>query len=228
MSVETLICKAYNSVIICSDFTSCLPKQLILKSGYCFILVCIPICELLLPLIRKKLPYLKILVRMMIGGTCCLLSLLIMLALAVSNHLPNKCIKSSTASQIWSEVEKHDYLYIIPSLLNCIGIYLGIVTGIEFICAQCPYTMKGLIYGVLYFFLGSGFTMFFYLDSIVKFKTIKVNQNIVLEDADFGVLINTIVVILFGTISIIGIRCYEARKRDSGDEIDNSNISVNS
>ena len=215
MSTEILISELYKTISICSDFTSCMSKQLVLKSGYYFILVCIPACELLiLPFVRKKLPYLKILIRMVVGGACCLLSLLIVLALALSNQLCNKYYTNTTnVSQIKIEMEKPLYWYIGPSVLNCIGIYLGMVTGTEFICAQCPYTMKGLIYGVLYFFLGTGFTLIYYLD-LIKIKTFTIYHNIILKDISLSLLINTSIVLLFGIISIIGVCCYKSRKRE--------------
>ena len=45
---------------------------------------------------------------------------------------------------------KFYYLVIIPQILNGLSLILVFLTMLEFICAQAPYKMKGLLIGVWY------------------------------------------------------------------------------
>jgi len=49
-----------------------------------------------------------------------------------------------------------DYKWIlIPNTVEYLGIYLLWITATEFICSQSPYSMKGLIFGLLFEFIGA-------------------------------------------------------------------------
>ena len=214
ISSEVLINnEGYTPLSNCSHFLSCFSKQMCLKSGYIFITVCIPVWKILVyPLVRKHLPHLKILVRMSIGGSCFLLGMLITLILLaqLNNKDGSTCTSNITLSLCYDSHFLH--WYILPSILNCIGMYLGMVAGIEFICAQCPYTMKGIVYGLLFFFFGIGFTVFSSINSI-PVKCFEVNSATISREM-FFLVINTSILALLSVIAVIGICCYKSRKRE--------------
>ncbi len=197
---------------LCSDYATCLLNQIRIKSGYFFISLLIPV-YLMLHWVRKHLPYLKILTRLTIGGFCCMLSLIIILSIMSSHQLPsskNHISPNSTKT----EEENANYWFILPSLLNSIGMYLGMVSGNEFICAQCPYRMKGLIYGLLYFCLGCGFSFFSIVDMEEVISIIPDHYSILLNLTSYKLVINISIVLLFGIVGIGGVCCYKVRSRE--------------
>ena len=48
------------------------------------------------------------------------------------------------------------YWIIIPGALNGFSLYIFFLAGIEFICAQAPFNMKGIIFGLMYTLYGLG------------------------------------------------------------------------
>jgi len=214
LSSEVLVNDMIRSSLTCSNISSCFSNQLRLKSGYLFIAVCIPIWEnLVKPIFRKHLPDLKILVRMAIGGCCVVLSMLVTLSLKIWNQVQQNNADNTTCTYNTAPSLSCDQMFlcwhILPSILNCLGMYLGMGAGIEFICAQCPCTMKGIVYGLLYFFLGIGFT------AISNINSIKVKYfGATISSVTFFLVINISIVLLFGVISVVGICCYKARKRE--------------
>ena len=64
-----------------------------------------------------------------------------------------KVVVNGTCETVCPEVPTHDNLFlllIIPQILHGLAYLLVFVTVLEFICAQAPYTMKGLLIGIWY------------------------------------------------------------------------------
>ena len=64
-----------------------------------------------------------------------------------------KIVVNGTCGRVCPAVPAHDNLFlllIIPQLLHGIAYLLVFMTVLEFICAQAPYTMKGLLIGIWY------------------------------------------------------------------------------
>ena len=54
------------------------------------------------------------------------------------------------------EIDVNVHWVIIPNTLNGLSIFLFILSGTEFICAQAPFNMKGLVLGITYSIFGLG------------------------------------------------------------------------
>ena len=64
-----------------------------------------------------------------------------------------KVVVNGTCERVCPEVPTHDNLFlllIIPQILHGLAYLLVFMTILEFICAQAPYTMKGLLIGIWY------------------------------------------------------------------------------
>ena len=109
--------------------------------------------------LRKKLP--KILIRLKIGIGLCLLGVISMLITDVVGHSVNTYESvNKTESQCVFKVTKHNYtieyqplnmhwsVLILPSVFLGIGPPLITATTLEFISAQSPHSMKGLLVGI--------------------------------------------------------------------------------
>ena len=53
-------------------------------------------------------------------------------------------------------VDINVYWIIIPGALNSFSLFIFFLAGIEFICAQAPFNMKGIIFGLAYTLYGLG------------------------------------------------------------------------
>ena len=75
-----------------------------------------------------------------------------------SNYPSGLCITPSTSSVI--------YLSIVPFVLKGLAYLLVFMTMLEFICAQCPNAMKGLLIGLWYSFLFINYSIVNTLDMV--------------------------------------------------------------
>ena len=120
---------------------------------YTFPLVIVPVFWIFLhPLLCKCIPRVSITVKFSFSVLLLLASLLCLLGMesasyyyqTSSNTTLHKCIFQNTHFE--SNVEF--YWILLPSALLGISVYTFILSGIEFICAQAPVNMKGLILGI--------------------------------------------------------------------------------
>jgi peptide/histidine transporter 3/4 len=123
--------------------------------------------------LHKKIP--KQFVRLGIGITLCLLGVVSLLVTDVVGHAFNRnsfasnglCVFQAKWSQNWSltypSLDMHWAVLIPPSLLLGLGPFLVIATTLEFISAQSPQSMKGLLVGVFFAIRG----LFQFLNSII-------------------------------------------------------------
>ena len=64
-----------------------------------------------------------------------------------------KAVVNGTCERVCPQVPVHDHLFlllIIPQIFHGLAYLLVFMTVLEFICAQAPYTMKGLLIGIWY------------------------------------------------------------------------------
>ena len=125
--------------------------------------------------LHKKAP--KLFVRLGIGITLCLLGVMSLLITDIMGHALNRnklnfsnhslCVFQATLSQdrslTYPALNIHWGVLIPPTLLLGLGPMLVIATTLEFISAQSPQSMKGLLVGVFFAIRG----LFQFLNSIV-------------------------------------------------------------
>ena len=138
-------------------------------------LILFPLCSLtLFSLLRKKLA--RLFARLGVGILFCLLGVLCFLLTDIVGHAQQnssnssnhtRCVFHATLSYhkkfIVDSFHMHWAVLIPPSLFLGIGTLMVIATTLEFISAQSPQSMKGLLVGVFFAIRG----LFQFLNSIV-------------------------------------------------------------
>lgn len=118
-----------------------------------FTVLSIPFYELLLrPFFHKFQP--SMMKRAGFGMLLMLTSLLTQLALETAQHITSRSsdcllIASRPAASAPSSQPSLFLLYV-PAVLNVVAMLLVLIAVFEFICAQTPFAMKGLLFGVFY------------------------------------------------------------------------------
>ena len=121
----------------------------------------------------KKIP--KLFVRLGIGISLCLLGVMSLLITDVVGHALNRTSSSNQSLCVFQTILSHERFLIYPSLnmhwtvlippnlLLGIGPLLVVATTLEFISAQSPQSMKGLLVGIFFAIRG----LFQFLNSII-------------------------------------------------------------
>ena len=192
------------------------------------ITVSIPIYQLLIqPIFYNYIP--TMLKRVGIGVFLVLASLCAQLALDIVLHVlnsepalclfkdvPQQTTYNSDSNQTSLMDQSHvSYLWLyIPSTLNALAMMLVLIGTFEFICAQSPYAMKGLMFGVFYCSNG----LFLLLGLLIRwvFQAVYMNQHTArFPPCSFWYYILNIAIAVGGLALFVGVaRCYHHRKRD--------------
>ena len=116
------------------------------------------------PLFRKCIPNVQIMTRVLIGLILLLITVSIQMMLEVvgrtittsSSNITVPCLLQAKEEHVTSKLTL-DISYkwlIIPELTRGFALYTIILAAVEFICAQSPYSMKGIMFGFMYFING--------------------------------------------------------------------------
>ena len=176
------------------------------------ILILIPLYLCLLrPFIHDYIP--GMLKRMGLGMVLHLISGLCTLLMGVANH---NCAKESCTLASYFKISSHFLLF--QYSFNAVRYLLIYVASYEFICAQSPHSMKGLLVGTFFAIKG----VFQLLGVLLLYAPIGVGCNIGYHFPVCGFiyyLIN-VVVALIGIIAFVFVaRKYQYRQRDEPDNI---------
>ena len=180
---------------------------------------------------RKKIP--KLFLRLGVGILVCLLGVMSLLITDIVGHELNRhtfanhsqCVfhatLSGTNSQTYPSLNMHWGVFVPPSLLLGIGPLLVIATTLEFISAQSPQSMKGLLLGVFFAIRG----LFQFLNSTViiplflkqSWASKKMTEHPPVTNCGFVYLMLTSITGLIGLILyILAAKWYKYRTRDEG------------
>ena len=158
--IQTIQQESRNTPCSTGDITKCLQKNLIYNFGYLVVAIVIPLHEFLLHrLIGRLTSFTKFITGLLLS----LLSTIGYLALEVAGHI--KLHDDITNVTCLLEVKESDYSTwnslpvdykwtMLPESLHAFGNIFMLVGVIQFICAQSPYSMKGLILGIAYGLFG--------------------------------------------------------------------------
>ena len=184
--------------------------------------VLIPLHEFILyPLLHKYFSWVKSYWKFSIGVVAQALRViaLMVLELMARNSYLAQNGKNSTLQCIFSEENgtlssSFDTKWmVLPNILNAISIVTLGIGGIEFICAQTPYSMKGFMVGTVYgsmviiSFIGYGIT--------VPFTSHTITWSTGVISCGFWYLLLVIIVLIFNSalLLILG-KLYKNRKRE--------------
>ena len=184
--------------------------------------VLVPLHEFILyPLLHKYFSCVKSYWKFFIGVIAQILRViaLVVLDLMARNSYLTQNGKNSTLQCIFSEEKgvlssSFDIKWmVLPNILNAISIVTLGIGGIEFICAQTPYSMKGLMVGTVYgsvviiAFIGYGIT--------VPFTRHMITWSTGMISCGFWYLLFVIIVLIFNsTLLLILGKLYKNRKRE--------------
>ena len=107
--------------------------------------------------------------------------------------------------QLWSDYTK----FMFQQPLFGIAIYVLLTSGAEFVCAQSPYSMKGLLIGI--FFVALAFSVG------LSTGILNIIQKYAIPDRKCGIWLHTaitVALIVTTLIHLITIKCYKFRTRD--------------
>ena len=174
-------------------------------------LVFIPLYLCLLrPFIHNYIP--RMLKRIGLGMVLCLISGLYTLIMGVANH---NCVSESCTLTSYLIVSPHFLL--IQYGLNAVSYLLISIASYEFVCAQSPHSMKGLLMGTFFAIKG-----IFQLLGVVLFLTVGIRCSLKYRFPVCGFiyyLINVVIaligIIAFGFVA----RRYQYRERDEPDNM---------
>jgi peptide/histidine transporter 3/4 len=136
--------------------TGCYERLSVYYNDYFFTIGIVILYEFIVyPIFHRCLPRLKITNRFLLGIVLFLLRILALIGIeiAVYRTKPNvsKCIFTHGLD---SEVNVNYYKWLLlPGLSSGLSTFLFILSAIEFIWAQTPYFMTGLVFGIAYAFL---------------------------------------------------------------------------
>ena len=158
------------------NLAQCFKVVAVSYSGRIFMVITIPIFEFFFYPFFKQCVQVSISGRITFGMVFFVLSLAACTAIEFlgNNRLPHvnaTCPLSTNLSSIIIMPIDCKWM-MFPYIMNSIGQFLFVSSSIEFLCAQSPYSMKGLLFGITYgsigFFMIPGFSLSMFGKFIAK------------------------------------------------------------
>jgi peptide/histidine transporter 3/4 len=157
---HSIVCR-----IMSMKASECVRTVALANLGYPLLVVCIPLYEFfILPVFWKCLPQLRIFKRMLLGCVLTFLYLLGLLSLEVVGVLESHSVNATcdVYSSCVPDVPQQDsslYWLALLSVAHAVGQCYFASSGIEFVCSQTAYSMKGLMFGSVFMVLGVSLTL---------------------------------------------------------------------
>ena len=129
------------------------------------------------------------------------------------NQNVSRCLLSHSDGR---QVDINVYWITIPGAMNGISLFIFFLSGIEFICAQAPFNMKGIIFGLAYPLYGLG-TL---IQSVLSIPFLNEKQSTLWERAPLtcGIwyfIIQTVIVTTSFIAVLVLIKRYKQRERNN-------------
>ena len=208
----------------CRGYLNCFERLAVHKFSSLIVVVFVPIFEVIIyPLLWKCLPRLDSMKKFIMGMILQLCYLIGMLSLEIISHHSVEqrqsennitCVLSSTVKDLKDNTTlPTDFKWLlIPQVFSGMSIYFLVTSTLEFICAQSPYSMKGLIIGIIYGMLG----VIVILVTGLKESFLKLNP---LKHLPYGCgvwyyLVMTVLVVLLIVLACFISKWYTRRRRD--------------
>ena len=131
------------------------------------------------------------------------------------NETVLKCLFADTDGRYTYDVDIKVYWIIIPAALNGLSIFMFILSGIEFICAQAPFNMKGIVFGMAYTLFGLGNLIQSVLSIPFLTRTQSAWEKAPLTCGIWYFIIQAVIEITSFIVVVIVIKRYKQRKRSN-------------
>lgn len=207
-----------NRIIVIKS-KSCYEEVTMTVLGSLFVVVFIPLYELLMkPLFRSYCWQLSSRSKFKVGIFCFLLSLAIDLTLELIHHhyhSGNKSGKCDLYSENTPNVGVSISVIPVLKFVESLGKMLLLGSFLEFICAQSPYSMKGLFFGLMYATCGICFLIAFFAFLPFHSSVAKVHWGNKVYGCRFWFFLAILVVSLFFSLCFVIMSCnYKKRQRN--------------
>ena len=206
----------------------CLTKVFATQLGYQMFCLGIPLYEfIILPVFWKYLPSLRVFIRMALGALFIFIHLLGLISVEVVGHFypmangtSPHCIENTQLN--CSSFDDNSYYWpALLSFMHATGQCLILTAGIEFICSQTPYSMKGLMFGSLYTALGVSVIVPLLLFLPFQFNLIPSSGSVM--GCIFWYLVScSLLVVICAVVFTKASHSYKSRQRDDDDDDDDS------
>ena len=134
-----------------SSLKGCFQELSMFRSHHIFAVVVVLIYVFIHPMFHSCIPTVSITTKFSFSMLLLLASVLALLGIESAAYVQQVGLNKTTCKCIFQYEQKVDIDFewvIIPFGLNGLSIFLFIFSGIEFICAQAPFNMKGLVLGI--------------------------------------------------------------------------------
>ena len=199
---------------------TCFKNISVSHSGNIFMVMILPVYEFIFYPFFKRYVHVSILKKVGYGMVFFVLSLAACTAIEFvgNSHLPHANVTCQLADGEHNN-SPIDYRWmILPFILDSVANFLFITSGIEFLCAQSPHSMKGLLFGtslgLVGFFTVLGFSLLMLVEYIVK-KWLSSNRYGCLS---WYLLISLAFLLTLFIIFYFALKCYKKRLRDNSEE----------
>jgi len=177
----------------------------IMTLGSCLVILFIPVYELMVyPLFPNYFLKWTSRRKFIVGILCMVLFLFIDLILLYRGKQPDCILKAETKNLI--------YLLPIPEFFEGLAKILLFGSTIEFVCAQAPYSMKGLLFGMAYALFGV-FCVLIFLTYLIFLFLRKHHQLQPLGCLFWFLLTFMVAVLIFGFLFLLANCTYKKRQR---------------
>ena len=155
----------------CQNVSICFKKAAITNSGQIFMVIVLPVFEFVFYPFFKRYVQVSILKKVSYGMVFFLLSLAActVIEFVGNSRLPHANVTCPLADGEHSSLPLDYKWMILPYTTNTIGQFLFTISAVEFLCAQSPYTMKGLLFGFGYGCVGFFAIVWYSLLMLVKY-----------------------------------------------------------
>lgn len=214
--ITVLSNKSLNNLTHLGRYRVCFKRVAIGNAGEIFVFLFLPLYgAFFLPFLWKFMSSISILKKCGLSLFLLLLCAISLLVLQLVHDLHQKTNKDAISCNLNNgTLITYDVIglkFIAPSMMAGIGQALVLLTCIEFICAQAPYSMKGLLFGFMYVGIAASLFSIYTLTQIFA----KISWKGAVLDCGFWLLFVCTVITVMLIIMFVGASvCYKKRERD--------------
>ena len=203
-----------------TDLRGCYKQLSVWYVNYTFLLVIFLTYETIIhPLFHACIPKMKIITKFFCSVLLFLAGVLSLLGIESTAYVYQLGQNQTTIRCVYQN--EHDinlfdvdfYWIIIPNVFNGLSTFLFIFSGIEFICAQAPMNMKGLVLGITYTLYGVGSLIQVAISIPFIDSSIKIWEKAPLTCGVWYFMMQGMIVLVSSVVVAVIIKTYKRRKR---------------
>lgn len=204
-----------------SSLSRCYRALTLMHASFTFSVVLVLLYLIIIqPLFYNCIPKVNITTKFIIALALYLMRILSLLAIESASYQYRIQTVSANITRCYTPQKRHHTItnigsewIVVPEILSGLSIFILILAGLEFVCAQAPFNMKGLIFGIAYALFGSFTVVQTGLLAPFYFVKETVWEKAPLTCGIWYFLIQAILVLVCFVLMITVIRRYKSRTR---------------